>query len=102
MPGEQLVESSDLVVGDAAQNVGEPGLRIDAIQLGAFDQGIGDGGRFAAALGADEEVVFPSEGQFPFILPMSGRFAVSIIAGMPISGWMLRSFALCGGMMGRM
>jgi len=30
------------VIGDAAKHVGQPGLRIDAIQLGGFDQGVGD------------------------------------------------------------
>ena len=39
-PGHQFVEPSDLVIGDAAEHVGQPGLRIDAIQLGGFDQGI--------------------------------------------------------------
>ena len=54
-PRQQLVDPGDLVVGDAAEYVGEPGLRIDAVQLGAFDQGVGDRRRLAAALGADEE-----------------------------------------------
>jgi hypothetical protein len=43
------------VVGDPAQYLGEPGLRIDTVQLGASDQGVGDRRRLAAALGADEE-----------------------------------------------
>ena len=33
MPGYEFVELCDLVVGDAAKNVGEPGLRIDATEL---------------------------------------------------------------------
>ncbi len=33
MPGHEFVELCDLVVGDAAKNVGEPGLRIDAAEL---------------------------------------------------------------------
>ena len=33
MPGHEFVELCDLVVGDAAENVGEPGLRIDAAEL---------------------------------------------------------------------
>ena len=41
------------VVGDAAEHVGEPGLRIDAVQLGGLDQGVGDGRRLAAALRRD-------------------------------------------------
>ena len=49
------MDPSDLVVGDAAEHIGEPGLRIDAVQLGALNQGIGNGRRSAAALGTDEE-----------------------------------------------
>jgi hypothetical protein len=44
-----LVDLVDLVVGDAAEGVGEPGLWVDAVELGGFDQGAGDGGRVAAA-----------------------------------------------------
>ena len=42
-PTQQLVDPSDLVVGDAAEHIGEPCLPIDAVQLGALDQGVGDG-----------------------------------------------------------
>jgi hypothetical protein len=44
------------------QGVGEPGVGIDGVELGGFDQGVGDGGGFAACLGAHEEVVPASEG----------------------------------------
>jgi len=57
---------------------------IDGVELGRFDQGVGDGGGFAACLGADEEIVLAAEGQFPFILPMSAKFIGFIINGMPI------------------
>jgi hypothetical protein len=52
----------DLVVGDAGEGVGEPGVGIDGIELGRFDQSVGDGGGLSACFGADEEVVLPSEG----------------------------------------
>ena len=42
-PGHEFVELCDLVVGDAAQRVGQLGLRIEAAELCRFDQGIGDG-----------------------------------------------------------
>jgi hypothetical protein len=32
------------VVGNGAENIGQPCLRIDAIQFGGFDQRTGDGG----------------------------------------------------------
>lgn len=37
------------MVGDATERIGEPGLRINTIELGSFDQGIGDCGGFSAA-----------------------------------------------------
>lgn len=43
MPGQQFIDAGDLVIGDAAQNICEPALWIDAIQLGCFDQRVGDG-----------------------------------------------------------
>jgi hypothetical protein len=39
-----------------------PGVRIDGVELGCFDQGVGDGGGLAAYVGADEEVVLAAEG----------------------------------------
>jgi len=50
IPGQQINDPVDLVVRDAGKGVGEPGLGIDAAQLGGFDQGLGDGNGFAAGL----------------------------------------------------
>jgi hypothetical protein len=33
MPREQLVQSGSEMIGDAAQHVGEPSLRIDAVKF---------------------------------------------------------------------
>ncbi len=49
-PRHELVETRDLMVGDAAESVGEPCLRVDAVQLGGLDQRIGDGGGSSASL----------------------------------------------------
>jgi hypothetical protein len=49
-PGEQLVEFRDFVIGDATEHIGQPGLGIDAVELGGLDQGVGDGCGFAATL----------------------------------------------------
>ena len=55
MSGEQLIDVGDFVIGNTAQNIGEPCLRIDAIELGGLDQRINDGRRSAAAfLGVTE------------------------------------------------
>ncbi len=39
-PRHELVQTCDLVLGDAAENIGQPGLGIDAVELGSLDQGI--------------------------------------------------------------
>lgn len=44
------------------QQVGEPDVWINGVELCRFDQGVGDGSGLAARLGADEEVVLPPEG----------------------------------------
>jgi hypothetical protein len=49
------------VVCDACQDIGKPCLRIDAIQFGGFDQGVGDGDGFATGLRSDEEVVLSAQ-----------------------------------------
>ena len=47
------------MVGDTAEHIGEPGLRVDAVEFRRLDQGVGDGRRLATALEADEEIVPP-------------------------------------------
>ncbi len=49
-PRHEFIKTSDLVIGDAGQRLGEPGLRINAVQLSGFDQRIGDGGGSTASL----------------------------------------------------
>lgn len=44
----------DLVIRDTGQGVGEPGMGIDGVELGCFDQGVGDGGGLSTCLGTDE------------------------------------------------
>ena len=69
------------MVGDAAQHVGEPGLRVDVVELGGGDQRVHGRRPFAAVVGAGEEPVFAADGNRPVILPMSGRRSRSIIPG---------------------
>ena len=40
------------MVGDTAENIGQPSLRIDAIELGCFNERICNGRRLAAGVGA--------------------------------------------------
>ena len=68
-------------VGDAGEDVGEPGLRVDAVELGGADQRVHEGGPVAAALGAGEEPCLAAEGNRAVILPMSGRKLKFVTAG---------------------
>ena len=45
VPGQQFVDAVDLVIGDAFGNTGEPDLRVDAVEPGGSDQGVGNRSR---------------------------------------------------------
>ena len=72
--------SRERMGGDAREDVGEPGLRIDAVHLRRHDQAIHGRGA-SAAIGAGEEPVLPSEGNRPFILPVLGAKSKFITVG---------------------
>lgn len=59
-------------------------MRLYRVELAGLDQGRDDCPVLRTSIMPGEECVFTVQGQFPFILPMSGRFIVSIIDGMPI------------------
>ena len=50
------------MVSDPGKDIRQPCLRIDAVQLGGFDQGIGDRGCLPAAFRTDKQVIFTPEG----------------------------------------
>jgi hypothetical protein len=45
------------MIGYAAQHVGEPGLRVDVVELGRADQRVDDRGALAATIGTGEQLV---------------------------------------------
>ena len=55
-PRQQLFQARDLVIGDTGEDVGEPGLRVDAVELGGLDQAVEDGGDLVRRLGLDRVV----------------------------------------------
>ena len=61
MPRQQAGEIVDLVIGDARQHVGQPGLRVDVVELGRLNQRQDDGGTFAAAIRSREQPRLSSE-----------------------------------------
>ena len=54
IPGQQRGQLRDLVIGDAGEHIGEPGLRIDLIEPCRLNERQHEGGALAAAIGAGE------------------------------------------------
>ena len=50
------------MIGDAGDDVGEPGLGVDIVHLRGFDERIQNCGAAAAGVGTGEEVVLAAEG----------------------------------------
>src|SRR5258706_15558608 len=61
VPREQLVEPPGRVGSDAREQVAEVGLRIDAVELGGFDQAVEGGRPQAALVRAGEQPVLAAE-----------------------------------------
>jgi hypothetical protein len=55
VPGQQLVQSGGRIIGDTAQQIGKPRLRIDVVEFRRGDQGIHCSRSLTAAVGAGEE-----------------------------------------------
>ena len=81
MPGQELVQLGSRVIIDPAEHIGEPGLRIDVVELGGLDQGEHRSGPFPTPIGAGEQPRAAADGNRPVILPISGRRSKSIIDG---------------------
>jgi hypothetical protein len=82
IPGEEVGKVPGRVIGDAGEDVGEPGLRVDAVELGGADQGVHHRRALAASVGA----ALAAQGDRPAILPMSGRRSRPTIAGTRSTG----------------
>ena len=55
MLGQEFVKTGSRMVNDAAQHVGELGLRVDVVELGGADERADGGGALAAAVGIGEQ-----------------------------------------------
>jgi hypothetical protein len=49
------------VIGDAGEDIGEPSLRIDIVELHGLDQGVDDGSALTAAIRAAEQPCLAAE-----------------------------------------
>lgn len=85
-PWKEFVEA---IVGpeidQASEDIGKPGLGIDAGQFGGFDERGEDGPIFGAVVVTGEESILARQGYCPFILPMSGGSWKSTTGIIPIS-----------------
>ena len=50
VPRKQLIYQTDRVLGDVSQDVGQPGLRVDVVHLGADDQAVHHRGPLSALI----------------------------------------------------
>jgi hypothetical protein len=74
------------MIGDTAQHVGKPSLRIDAVEFRRGDEGVHCSRSLTSPIGAGEQPCAAPESNRPVILPISGRMSRDIIAGMHFMG----------------
>ena len=60
--GQEVADPLGGMIGQPGEHVGEPGLRVDAVELGGLDQGVDRGRPLAAAIGTGEGPVAPADG----------------------------------------
>ncbi len=63
VPGKQLVDAAGGMFGDTGEDVSQPGLWIDVVQLGRDDEAVEDAGALAAAVGAGKQPGLSAESQ---------------------------------------
>ena len=60
-PRKQFIDAIDGMLGDASDDVAEVGLGIKAIQFGGTNESVDCGPAFAAAVGAEVQIVLSAE-----------------------------------------
>lgn len=89
VPGHEIVDLTLFVsVRERGECLGQVGMWLDGVELCRFDQRRNDPPICTAFVVTCEEGILAVQGQFPFILPMSGKYLGSIIDGMPTLGRM--------------
>ena len=62
MPRQELINTINPMVRNSREGISQPCLRVNAVEFGRLDQGIGDGSRFAATLRSHKQIVFAFKG----------------------------------------
>src|SRR5918998_4593505 len=73
VPWQEVADPPGGMIREPGQYVGEPGLRVDAVELRGLDQGVDRRRSLPTAIRAGERPVAPPDGHCRVILPMSGR-----------------------------
>ena len=81
IPGQEFVDPPGGMILQSRQDIGEPSLRVDVVELGGFDERVDGGGATAAVIRSCEYPVVAADRNLAVILPISGRMSSSIIAG---------------------
>lgn len=69
VPGQEFCDAASWVIANAGEHVGKVVPRIEAIELGAFDQRVDRGGTATAGIGAGKQIILAVDGdtaQGPF------------------------------------
>ena len=65
IPGQQIGDPIDWVIGDACEHVAEIVFRIEPVELGRTDEGVDRSGPLSAGIGAGEQVILSVMARFP-------------------------------------
>jgi len=61
IPGQQLADAADVVVGDLGEHRPQVEFRVEAVELGRADEAVERGGTISACVGAGEQVILAAE-----------------------------------------
>ena len=64
-PGQQLIQPVDRMLADACEDIAQPGLGLEAVELGRSYQRVEDRGPVAAGIAAGEQPVLAAERDGP-------------------------------------
>ena len=72
VPGQEVVDPVDWMIGDVGQHMAQPDLGVNTVQLGLAEQRVDRGGAFAAAVGTGKQAVAAPDGDTAQ-RPLGGR-----------------------------
>ena len=61
VPGKQLIDPVDRVLGNAGQDLAKISFRVQTVEFGGADQRVDGGSAYAAGVGPTKKVILPSK-----------------------------------------